>query len=69
MRIVTGSLRPIPADYLPILAGIQIAQLRREGATLPLAYRSMMYPKHLLHQLTVGPPQPWNRDYDLVIQL
>ncbi len=28
LRIVTGCLRPTPTDYLPILAGIQPAELR-----------------------------------------
>ena len=29
LRIVTGCLRPTPTDYLPVLAGIQPAELRR----------------------------------------
>ena len=29
LRIVTGCLQPTPTDYLPILAGIQLAELRR----------------------------------------
>jgi len=37
VRIVTGCLRPTPADNLPMLAGIQPAELCRSGATLPLA--------------------------------
>ena len=36
LRIVTGCLRPTPTDYLPILAGIQPAELRSRGATLSL---------------------------------
>jgi len=48
LRIVTGCLRPTPADNLPILAGIQLAELRRNGATLSLARRAME-PGHLLH--------------------
>jgi len=48
LRIVTGCLRPTPADYLPILAGIQPAELRRSGATLSLGRRAME-PGHLLH--------------------
>jgi len=36
MRIVTGCLRRSPADNLPILAGIQPAELRRRVATLSL---------------------------------
>jgi len=41
LRIVTGCLRPTPADNLPILAGIQPAELRRKGATLSVARRAM----------------------------
>ena len=46
MRIVTGRLRPTPTGYLPILAGIQPADLCRQGATLSLTYHSLMDPKH-----------------------
>jgi len=35
-RIVTGCLRPLPADNLPILAGNQPAELRRNGAVQSL---------------------------------
>ena len=35
--------------YLPILAGIQPAELRRKGATLRLARRAQANPGHLLH--------------------
>ena len=48
LRIVTGCLRPAPADNLPILAGIQPAELRRSGATRSLG-RCAMEPGHLLH--------------------
>ena len=34
LRIVTGCLRPTPTDHLPILSGIQPAELRRMGTTL-----------------------------------
>ena len=47
LRSATGCPRPAPADNLPILAGIQPAELRRIGATLPLARRAME-PGHLL---------------------
>ena len=43
-RIVTGYLRPTPTDYLPILSGIQPAELRRMGAALSLAYRESLDP-------------------------
>ena len=55
MRLVTGHLRPIPTDYLPVLTGVQPAELRRQGTTLSLAYRSMMDLSYLLHQLMVVP--------------
>ena len=34
LRIVTECLRPTPTDHLPILSGIQPAELRRLGATV-----------------------------------
>jgi len=44
-----------PANNLPILAGIQPAELRRNGATLPLARRAVE-PGQLLHSaLTCSP--------------
>jgi len=54
LRIVTECLRPTPADNLPILAGIQPAELRRSGATLSLARRAME-PGHLLHSALTRP--------------
>ena len=54
LRIVTECLRPIPTDYLPILAGIQPAELRRRGATLSLANRTTLNPDHILHEQLVG---------------
>jgi len=44
----------MPADNLPILAGIQPAELRRSGATLPLARRAIE-PGHLLHSTLTRP--------------
>ena len=38
---------------MPILASIQPAELRRQEATLLLAYRSVLDLQHLLHQLMV----------------
>jgi len=46
LQIVTGCLRPRPADNLPILANIQPADLRRKGVILPLARRAIE-PGHL----------------------
>ena len=54
LQIVTGGLRPTPADNLPILAGIQPAELRRRGATLSLGRRSIE-PGHLLHPALTRP--------------
>ena len=53
LHIDTGCLRPTPTDNLPVLSGIQPAELRRQGATLSLANRSVLDPDHILHsQLT-----------------
>jgi len=52
---VTGCLRPTPADHLPILAGIEPAELRRNGAALSLARRAME-PGHQLHSVFTCPP-------------
>ena len=54
LRIVTGCLRPTPTDYLPVLAGIQPAELCRLRATLSLAYRGSLDPGHILYELLAG---------------
>jgi len=54
LRIVTGCLRPTPADNLPTLSGIQPAELCHIGATLSLA-RCAMEPEHLLHSALTRP--------------
>ena len=54
LRIVTGCLRPTPTDHLPVLSGIQPAELRRMGATLSLAYRGSLDLDHILHGLLSG---------------
>ena len=54
LRIVTGCLRPTLTDHLPVLSGIQPAELRRLGATLSLAYRGSLDPDHILHGLLSG---------------
>ena len=51
LRIVTGCLRPTPTDHLPILSGIQTAELCRMGATLSLAHRGSLNPDHILYGL------------------
>ena len=55
MRIITGCMHPTPTDYSPILLGIQPVELRRQGATLSMAYRSVMETNHLLHQFSKLP--------------
>ena len=54
LRIVTVCLRPTPTDQLPVLSGIQPAELRRMGATLSLAHRGSLDPDHILHGLLSG---------------
>jgi len=55
MGIGTGCLRPTPADMLPTLADIQLAELRRNGATLSPARRAMET-EYLLHAVLTCPP-------------
>ena len=52
--IVTGCLRRIPTDHLPVLSGIQPAELCRMGATLSLAHCGSLDPNHILHGLLSG---------------
>ena len=54
LRIVTGCLRPTPTDHLPVLSGIQPAELRLMGTTLFLAYRGSLDPDHILYGLLSG---------------
>ena len=49
--MVTGCLRPTPTDHLPILSGIQPAELCRMGVTLSLAHRGSLDPDHILYGL------------------
>jgi len=54
LRIVTGRQCPTPAHNLPILAGIQPAELRRNGTTLSPA-RCATEPGHLIHSALTCP--------------
>ena len=54
LRIVAGCLRFTPTDHLPVLSGIQPAELRRLGATLFLAYRGSLDPDQILYGLLSG---------------
>ena len=49
--IVTGCLCPTPMDHLPVLSGIQPAELCRLGVTLSLAYHGSLDPNHILYGL------------------
>jgi len=59
IRIVTGCLRPAPADNLPILAGIQPAEHRHKGATSSPAHRAIS-PGRLLHSAAPTYPSSGN---------
>ena len=48
LLMVTGCLRPTPTDHLPVLSGIQPAELRRMGATLSLAWPWISGPRSYL---------------------
>ena len=54
LRIVTGCLRFTPTNLLPVLSGIQPAELRRLGATLSLAHRGSLDHDHILCGLLSG---------------
>ena len=54
LHIVTGCLHPTPTDHLPVLSGIQPAELRRIGVTLSLAHRGSLDPNHILYGLLSG---------------
>ena len=54
LHIVTVCLRPTPMDHLPVLSGIQPAELRRMEATLSLAYHGSLDPDHILYGLLSG---------------
>ena len=51
---LTGCLRPTPTDHLPVLSGIQPAELRRMGATLFLGHRESLDPDYVLYGLLSG---------------
>ncbi|KAL7881731.1 hypothetical protein AOLI_G00085790 [Acnodon oligacanthus] len=58
LRIVTGCLKPTPASYLPVLAGIAPASLRREATTLTLARNAQKHDWHILHKATITSAPP-----------
>ena len=54
LRIVTGCLYPTSTDHLPVLSGIQPAEIRQLGATLSLAHRGSLEPDHIFYGLLSG---------------
>ena len=52
--IVTGCLCSTPTDHLPVLSGIQPAELCQMGATLSLAHCESLDPNHILYGLLSG---------------
>ena len=40
-------------DHLPVLSGIQPAELRRMGTTLSLVHREFLDPDHILYRLLI----------------
>ena len=51
LHIVIGCLHPTPTDHLPILSGIQPAELCQMGATLSLGHHGSLDPDHILYGL------------------
>ena len=54
LHIVTGCLHPTPMHHLPILSGIQPAELHRLQTTLFLADDGSLDADHILHGLLSG---------------
>ena len=54
LRIVTECLPPTTTEHLPVLSGIQPAELRRLGATLSLTYRGSLDSDHTFYGLLSG---------------
>ena len=52
--IVTGCLYPTPMDHLPVLSGIQPAELCQLGPTLSLVHCGSLNPDHILYGLLTG---------------
>ena len=51
LHIVTECLHPTPTDHLPVLSGIQPAELCQLGATLSLAHHESLDSDHILYGL------------------
>ena len=58
LRTITGCLRPTPTVYLPILAGIAPAHIRRDFHTYCLVQRESSNTTHLLYNHTSTPTTP-----------
>ena len=55
LHIVTECLHPTSTNHLPVLSGIQPAELHQLGATLSLAYSGSLDLDHILYRLLSGP--------------
>ena len=53
LRTITGCLKPTPVPYLPVLAGIAPAGLRRQANTINLARKAKIHDWHILHNTNV----------------
>ena len=58
LRTISGCLKPTPVFYLPVLAGIAPAGIRRKAATLALAWRAVKHDRHILHDPTKNEVPP-----------
>ena len=54
LRMVTGCLCPTPTNHLPVLSGIQPAELCQMGATLSLAHCGSLDLNYILYGLLSG---------------
>ena len=59
MRIITGCLRPTPADFLPVLSGIAPASLRRKHLVHRLIQQTASCDGHPLNKLVMEAQSLW----------
>ena len=58
MRVISGSLKSMPTDNLPILTGIAPPDIRRRVNTAKMVWRAQSDPKSLLHNAVTTKPKP-----------
>ena len=54
MRIISGCMRPTETTFLPVLAGITPADIRREARVAKLTETAKNNPEHLLHHKVIA---------------